>query len=112
VYNSWAECKAAVTGFPKAEFRSFPTYEEASRFAFGGSALRAFHSSSTSAAAAAQSTFGAPVFPEEEKKVEVDMSARATTTFAVGKTPVKPGMEKSCIVYFDGGSRGNPGHAG
>lgn len=113
VYGSWAECKAAVTGFPRAEFKSFPTYEEASRFALGGSALRAFHSSSTASAAAASSKDPAATraFPEE-KKVEVDMAARATTTFAVGKTPAKPGTEKSCVVYFDGGSRGNPGHAG
>jgi len=114
VYGSWAECKAAVTGFPRAEFKSFPTHEEASRFALGGSALGAFHSTSTPAAATAASlkhSSSAPVFLEE-KKVDVDMSARATTTFAVGKTPTKPGTEKSCVVYFDGGSRGNPGHAG
>ncbi|MGN0316711.1 MAG: viroplasmin family protein [Lachnospira sp.] len=32
VYYTWDECKANVHGFPAAEYKSFPTYEEAQKF--------------------------------------------------------------------------------
>ena len=32
VFYSWAECKAAVDGYPGAEYKGFPTVEEARAF--------------------------------------------------------------------------------
>ena len=32
IYNSWDECKTAVTGFSQPIFRKFSTFEEASEF--------------------------------------------------------------------------------
>lgn len=116
VYNSWPECNAAVKGVSRAVFKSFNTYEEARSFAFGSDAARAFHSSSTARAAGKRTPPRmiaiANGVDDSEKKVEVDFSERSTTTVVVGKRPPQPGSEKRCVVYFDGGSRGNPGHAG
>jgi len=38
IYESWAECKAQITGYQSAKYKSFKTLEEAER-AFKGSAL-------------------------------------------------------------------------
>ena len=36
VFGTWDECKAQVTGFKGAEYKKFPTLEEAENFISGG----------------------------------------------------------------------------
>ena len=44
IYNTWDACKAQVSGFSGAEYKSFPSYEEALRF-MGGDAGENYPSS-------------------------------------------------------------------
>lgn len=37
IYNSWAECEAQTKGFSGAQFKSFPSKEEAESYVYGGS---------------------------------------------------------------------------
>lgn len=41
ILHTWRECEASVKGYPAAEYKSFPTIEEAKRYLAGGDASSA-----------------------------------------------------------------------
>eukprot|EP00956_Cyclotella_meneghiniana_P010870 scaffold15231_cov66-Cyclotella_meneghiniana.AAC.8 len=116
IYNSWAECESQVKGFSGAIFKSFKTRPEAESFMTVNSSLPSSTTSSsrtdnvvgysnnvsnTSSSALGKKRTIESLDEEENtsnKRLHVD---NAVQEFSVDVT-----------IYFDGGSRGNPGIAG
>lgn len=106
IYKTWAECSTQVTGCPGAKFKGFETESQARDFIGGNTA-----------AAAAAASFVADLGLSVAKR-------KAPERKAEGPQPVKrrkvqqwnpPSDQVSgegLVMYFDGGSRNNPGPSG
>lgn len=78
VFETWAECQRQVTGFSGAEFKSFPTREEALQFAGGETSL--------------------PISDPEESSGENITEAYVDGSFCPGKPEFSYGM----VILRDG----------
>eukprot|EP00892_Ulva_mutabilis_P008777 jgi/Ulvmu1/6271/UM028_0129.1 len=118
IYESWAECQNQVKGFSGAVFKSFSTRQEAQEFC-GERGGRGKHNS----AGVAQHNF-----KHAGLKLKCTSSTRPNTSHHAGRgnqshseqanalhgslTEHGYDRDEAFVVYFDGGSRGNPGPAG
>jgi len=105
IYQTWDACKAQTAGFSGALFKSFKTHDEA----------KAFITSNTNTAAtitAAPSSNNNTVGKKRARDVK-DVSSHTTQNKRSNQHPFKNNAARFCLtIYFDGGSRGNPGIAG
>lgn len=131
IFPDWASCEAAVKGFSGAEFKSFGTQAEAEAFlaAAGGAAgarpQGGASKSSMGAAAASSLTGSKRPYSAIDSSKPPPPAFNAVSTAAAGVSgPGEAGVpgqqqqqqqrqgELQVNIFFDGGSRGNPGRAG
>eukprot|EP00878_Enallax_costatus_P029410 GHUV01031889.1.p1 GENE.GHUV01031889.1~~GHUV01031889.1.p1 ORF type:complete len:248 (+),score=60.67 GHUV01031889.1:79-822(+) len=132
VYNTWDECRIQVDGYPKAVYKGFSSAAEAQSFVGSPSAAQA----AGPARAPATKRGGAATEDDalrKRRKSEDYQAAAPPNAFAPPQTLMQYGQQsqlrtvastaappfnglqseqRQVIVYFDGGSRGNPGRAG
>jgi len=104
IYLTWSDCESQVKGFTNAKFKSFPTRKEAELFAYGKSDNNA------------NREMKVPTEQTKKRGIQqvnnsIKSPARVSSAANVGTTNARFsdfGME----MYFDGGSRGNPGVSG
>jgi len=95
IFTDWATCERQTKGFKGAQFKSFPTLEEA-ELAFKG---------------APSAVLTTPVVP----KVSPKTGSRTTTPIRSASAPVvptTPELTADVEIFSDGACRGNPGQAG
>ena len=103
IYQIWDACKAQTAGFSGALFKSFKTHDEAKAF---------ITSNTTSATVTAAPSSNNTVGKKRARDVK-DVSSHTTQNKRSYQHPFKNNAARFCLtIYFDGGSRGNPGVAG
>eukprot|EP00611_Tribonema_gayanum_P001813 TRINITY_DN11322_c0_g1_i4.p1 TRINITY_DN11322_c0_g1~~TRINITY_DN11322_c0_g1_i4.p1 ORF type:complete len:455 (+),score=107.60 TRINITY_DN11322_c0_g1_i4:104-1468(+) len=106
VYSTWDECSAAVKGFPSARYKKFSTQREADAFAATGGA---------SASAGVQLQASQPAHRSSQAR-HLSLPAAFPMAAAAPAPAARPVVNISTdvdgTIWFDGGSRGNPGIAG
>jgi Caulimovirus viroplasmin/Reverse transcriptase-like len=105
VYSTWADCEAAVKGFPQARYKKFKTADEARSFASDGGA--AAGASTVTKAKKPAKAAAAPAGEDYEYSPH-DPSAARHLPNALSAHEKAPDF----TIWFDGGARGNPGIAG
>src|SRR5438105_1219131 len=85
VYGTWEECEAQVVGYPKAQFKGFPTLADAETFLTDSQQPRV-----------------SPGTPAQAPSVPFDSAPDNT----------KDASLKSVVIYTDGACIGNPGPGG
>ena len=112
IYGTWAECQAQVNGFRGAVFKSFKSRGDAEKFLGANS----FSSATTVISADASRGDSRGVVEQQARK-----RARSTADGAKGAASCLDNPFSSSrntkaqleiTVFFDGGSRGNPGLSG
>jgi len=120
IYSTWAECERQVKGFSGAKFKSFATREEASAFVAQGadSGAQVTQSAPAPGAAVPSGSAGAGTASDFSKRRRLPANCSAPTAAKRPRNAVSSGSnDNQCKgvvinVFFDGGSRGNPGVAG
>lgn len=141
IFNDWATCQAATSGFSGAEFKSFSTLEEAQAYmrgaAGGGAAAAGGQGGGTAATQRQQQQQehpgGGSSHLTGSKRAYADTidrapppafttnpPAAAAAAAASGAGVAAPSNQhqqqqqlgRMVTIFFDGGSRGNPGRAG
>mmetsp|Transcript_40943 Transcript_40943/g.73820 ORF Transcript_40943/g.73820 Transcript_40943/m.73820 type:complete len:357 (+) Transcript_40943:175-1245(+) len=108
IYSSWSECQAQTKGSSGAIFKSFTTRNEAQAF------MQANNSSSKSSSVAASAPWTASKTSssnQDKKRSRRDNDTPSNQR----KKQASSGSSNfrlQITIYFDGGSRGNPGLAG
>ena len=98
IYTSWPACSAQVAGFPRAQFKGFATMSAARAFLQNDSAAAGAGEAGAAAAAARPLMFGG--------------GGSGVSVPAPSPPPTRPPASSPLTLYFDGGSRGNPGPSG
>mmetsp|Transcript_15128 Transcript_15128/g.32840 ORF Transcript_15128/g.32840 Transcript_15128/m.32840 type:complete len:329 (+) Transcript_15128:190-1176(+) len=113
IYNTWSECQSQTSGYGGAIFKSFKAHNEAQAF------MQANNSSSNPssvslAASAASSSSAASSKDKGRKRSREDKvaSSQRKKTSNQQKQSSASNFRLQITIYFDGGSRGNPGVAG
>eukprot|EP00978_Attheya_sp_CCMP212_P024665 scaffold77843_cov52-Attheya_sp.AAC.4 len=114
VYRTWKECQAQTSGFKKALFKSFPIQQDAQAFVAQhktGPPLNHdnIQLSATSSDNGIHSSGDEP-FSSSKRKSENNAGTENEVKIQKHLPNVDASLE--IIIYFDGGSRGNPGVAG
>lgn len=88
VFNSWADCKKQVDGFPAARYKGFTDLAEALRWLNGSDTPRRM--------------------PTAEAQTTARKSAHATVSTAKREAGVMPDSEQDYVIYTDGSCLRNP----
>lgn len=91
IFQTWDECKASVDGYPKAEYKGFPTKEAAKEYLAGGTTKKTVEISSNNAVQ--KTTSSAKVSPKPSK------ASKAATHTAPPPITHLPGQ---VVAYVDG----------
>ncbi|CAG9314129.1 unnamed protein product [Blepharisma stoltei] len=127
IFREWEDCEASVKGFSGARYKKFATEEEANRFLNAGPIVIADSNSERSSGdekeKVSKKTYQLPLknFQEIAQNnqnygstywTQNSVKNRPKKKFIEEKPPAKPKIETCYSLYFDGGSRGNPGLSG
>lgn len=110
IYLNWSECQAQTKGYSAAIFKSFQTHSEAEAF-IQANKSSSKSSSVSSAASTASIPFGKKLDRKRTPENDALSNQRKKTSNQQKQSP-KSNFRLQITIYFDGGSRGNPGLAG
>ena len=118
IYGTWAECQSQVHGFPGAVFKSFTLRDDAQRFLRANGFSSATTSTSSSATSKVSRGDSRYVVEHQGRKRARRMADGGAKRPATSETynPFSSSRDVNAQleikVFFDGGSRGNPGLSG